>query len=401
MDNRFVQYMQEFMHGQGTLVHIITPPYENMRVFDGGLREQLYIDYDFSSLAKNFHETERQTIYTLTDSFETHYIFLKHPHHNENSFIFIGPYMTLDYRTVVLPVSERMKLPPIQTKELKEYYIGIPRYEPNDTPATKMMLIAKYLFGDAGFEVEGSSMLLMHDPDTYEIRLEPERLLSYELIEKRYNIEDALLEAVERGDVKEALKIKNAISKYRVEERNPDKLRNAKTLTISFNTLLRKAAQRGSVHPAYIDSVSINFARAIEAAVNFDTLKTATDDMVTKYCRLVQEHSLKKYSKIVQVALNYIDFHYTEPLSLAQLADIVGTHANYLSSRFKKELGISVTDHINRIRIRRSLPLLATTNLPISRISEKVGITDYNYYTRVFKKIMEKSPSEYRKSLRK
>jgi len=391
--------MQEFMQAQGTNVSIINPPYEDMRLFDGGLRAQLYVDYDFAALASRLSQTKEHTIYTLTDGFETHYISFKHPN-QDTTLVIIGPYMTQDYRNIVVPVSEQMKLPQIQAKELKEYYVGVPRYEDNDTPVTKVMVMAKYLFGKEEVATIDASTILQHNPEAYEIRLEPERLLSYALIEERYSIEDAMLDAVERGDYQEALKNRNMLSKYSIEARNPEHLRNQKTLCISFNTMLRRAALKGSVHPAYIDSVSVSFAKAIEAAVSINALKMATEDMVKKYCRLVQEHSLRKHSKIVQRVLNYIDFNYAEALSLNLLANIAGTHANYLSTQFKKEMGLPITDYINRIRIRRSLPLLATTNLPISTISEKVGLADYNYYTRLFKKVMEKSPSDYRRSLR-
>jgi len=390
--------MQEFMHAQGTAVHIISPPYEKMHLFDGGLREQLYTNYDFDALANRFANAKPKTVYTLTDNFETHYIFFKLP---SNSLVIVGPYMTRDYREITPIVSHSMNLPPIQEKELKEYYVGIPKYEINTgTPESKIMLMAKYLYGDDGFTVDSSSTILKHTPSAYEVRLEPERLLSYTLIEERYAIEDAMLNAVERGDIKDALHYRNQLSKYSIEDRNPDNLRNLKTLCITFNTLLRKAAQRGSVHPAYIDSVSMGFARAIEAAVSIPAVTAITADLVQKYCRLVQEHNLKKYSPSIQKALNYIDFHYSDTITLPQLADIARTNANYLSTQFKKEVGLSITDHINHLRVRRSLQLLATTDAPISVVSEKVGFMDFNYYTRVFKKVMEKSPSEYRKSLR-
>lgn len=403
MEFQHLQYMKELANAQGLAVNIIPPPYENIQQFDAGLREQIYRNYDYGEIIKQLSYGRERTVYLLSDNFNVHYIFFKQPRTStdeEPVFVVIGPYLSHDYREVFTEVHERLKLPPFQAKELKEYYSEIPCYDFNDSPEIWIMVMASYIFGGNDFDVDRSSLFLQEDPNAYEVRLEPEHLLSYKLIEERYGIEDALLDAVERGDLKQAIYHKNQMHKYKIEPRNSDSLRNSKNLCITFNSLLRKAVQRGGVHPAYIDSVSSGFARSIEAVTKEADLGDLLDEMVRKYCRLVQKYSLSKYSKNVQKALNYIDFNYTEQISLSLLSEIASTNANYLSTLFKKETGTTVTEYINQLRIHRSLPLLATTDLPINIVAEKVGFLDDNYYTRVFKKYMQKSPREYRKSFR-
>ena len=397
MENLHIQYMHDLMQAQGIAVTIIRPPYSDINLFDGGLREQLYLNYNFSVIIERLSLVKEKTIYVVVDSFEIHYIFFKHPV-LEQAYVLIGPYMTKEYQYIMGEVSERMKLNPIQIKDLKEYYISIPRYE-NNNHEVGIMVIANYIFGQDGFAVESSNHILAHNPDEYEIRVESEKMLSYALIEERYEIEDAVLNAIGHGDLKEALLQMSRLGKYNIEPRNIDTLRNYKSMLITLNTLMRKAVQQASVHPAYIDSVSANFARVIESVVNITDLTRVPREMLKKYCRLVQVHSLSKYSKNIQKALNYIDFNYTEHFTLNQLAEIAGISTSYLSTQFKKETGVTITDYVINLRIRRSLPLLATTSLPISEISEKVGFQDYNYFTRTFKKVMGKSPSQYRKSL--
>ena len=68
-------------------------------------------------------------------------------------------------------------------------------------------------------------------------------------IEKRYQAENELLEAVAKGDTNRALYNYSNFFSYRVPPRNTDRLRNAKNLYFSLNTLLRKAVQNGFVHP--------------------------------------------------------------------------------------------------------------------------------------------------------
>ena len=398
MENIHIQYMHDLMQAQGIAVTIIRPPYSEINLFDGGLREQLYLNYNFSVIIERFSLVKEKTIYVVVDSFEIHYIFFKHPV-LEQSYVLVGPYMTKEYQYIMGEVSERMKLNPMQIKDLKEYYISIPRYE-NNNHEVGIMVIANYIFGQDGFAVESSNHILAHNPDEYEIRLEPEKMLSYSLIEERYSIEDAMLGAIGRGDLKEATMQMSRLGRYSFEQRQTDTLRNSKNYIIVLNTLIRKAVQQATVHPAYIDSVSSNYSLAIESAANITDLTRLSREMIKKYCRLVQDHSLSKNSKNIQKALNYIDFHYTEHFTLNQLAEIAGISASYLSTQFKKENGVTITDYVINLRIRRSLPLLAATTLSVSEISEKVGFQDYNYFTRIFKKVMGKSPSQYRKSLR-
>ena len=88
-----------------------------------------------------------------------------------------------------------------------------------------------------------------------------------------------------------------------------------------------------------------------------------------------------------------------ETLSLESLATRFAVNKNYLSNRFHKEVGMTLTDYINQTRIHRAVRLLEKTPLPLQEIAEQCGFTDANYFTRIFKKVNGISPNEYRKSL--
>ena len=137
----------------------------------------------------------------------------------------------------------------------------------------------------------------------------------------------------------------------------------------------------------------------IEKAETMDQLQSLIPKMIRHYCLLVQKHSLERYSGPIRDCLNYIDFHYMEPLSLESLAARFVINKNYLSSRFHKEVGMTVTDYINKTRVQRSEELLGKKNLSMQAIAEQCGFSDANYFTRTFKKINGLSPNEFRKSL--
>ena len=121
--------------------------------------------------------------------------------------------------------------------------------------------------------------------------------------------------------------------------------------------------------------------------------------MIRHYCLLVQQHSLARYSEQVRNCINYIDFHYMEPLNLEALATRFVINKNYLSSRFHREVGMTVTDYINKIRIQRASDMLRKENLTMQEIADQCGFSDANYFARTFRKITGQSPGEYRKTV--
>ena len=79
-----------------------------------------------------------------------------------------------------------------------------------------------------------------------------------------------------------------------------------------------------------------------------------------------------------------------------ELAAMVHISPGYLGRIFKKETGISLTNYIIKKRITVAKQLLAKTNLSVTRISERVGITYSSYFTKLFKEQVGITPQEYR-----
>ena len=151
-------------------------------------------------------------------------------------------------------------------------------------------------------------------------------------------------------------------------------LRDYKNYLVVFNTLLRKAAEQGAVHPVYLDQLSSKFARKIEALTSVSD-HSLEREMLHKYCLLVRNHSVKGYSPIIQKVINQIDLNLTSDLGLKTLSEMFNISAGYLSTLFKKETGSTLTDYVNKKRIEHALLLLNTTQLQIQTIASYCGIT--------------------------
>lgn len=105
----------------------------------------------------------------------------------------------------------------------------------------------------------------------------------------------------------------------------------------------------------------------------------------------------REFSKLTQDVVDYIQKHYTENITLRELADCFSVNSSYLGYLFKKETGILFNDYINRCRISYVKDLLKNSTMKIYEIMEKVGILDSHYFTRIFKKYTGMTPSDYRK----
>lgn len=166
-----------------------------------------------------------------------------------------------------------------------------------------------------------------------------------------------------------------------------------------MNTLFRKAAEQGAVHPIHIDSLSSTFAKKIELIHSLPAGKQLMKEMVHKYCLLVKNHSMKGYSLPVQKVITHIESDLTADLSLRAQAASLNVNPSYFSTLFKKETGQTLTDFVNERRVQHGIFLLNSTNLQVQTIAQHCGISDINYFTRIFKKHTGHTPTEYRNSL--
>lgn len=93
---------------------------------------------------------------------------------------------------------------------------------------------------------------------------------------------------------------------------------------------------------------------------------------------------------------SYIHTHYTEAISLAELAEKYHFNQSYLTRIFKKQKGESPLKLINTLRINDAKNLLQQPELSVREISEMLGFSNQHYFSRIFKEYTNQSPKEYR-----
>lgn len=100
--------------------------------------------------------------------------------------------------------------------------------------------------------------------------------------------------------------------------------------------------------------------------------------------------------RIPEEALEYIDAHLFEKLSLHQLAEQAGVNLNYFNRLFKEKTGETVNQYVIRRKMEKAAELLAGSDTPSYRIAELLGYENYANFVNMFKKTYGMSPNAYR-----
>lgn len=339
------------------------------------------------------------TVYKLSDGLGQFYLYLLLPSPAPQSVLLIGPYLPDEIDRSHLPeLGEKVGVSPKQLTYLEEYLSGLTVMSSGDHLNTMLESFYELIWHNVPFTI----IDLRSHPDSpvSQIEIQENDLdgvsVNMMAMEARYAFENELIRAVSLGQLHMERQLLSSFSDASFESRTPDSLRNSKNYGIIMNTLLRKAAESGGVHPLYLDRLSSEFAVKIEQLPSLNDTTVLMTEMFRSYCRLVRKHSTKKYSPMVQKTILYIDSALSSELSPSSLAQHLNVSLGYLSSTFKKETGQTLSEYIRSKRVELAKQLLSTTKLQIQTVALHCGIMDVQYFSKIFKKETGVTPKEYR-----
>lgn len=111
-----------------------------------------------------------------------------------------------------------------------------------------------------------------------------------------------------------------------------------------------------------------------------------------------QDRREKNLARPIVKAQMFIASHYgDELLSLESVSEVVNLNSSYFSALFKKNCKIGFSEYLVDIRITQAKKLLAESDRSISEIAQQVGYHDPKHFSKVFKKVCQIKPNEYRK----
>lgn len=403
MTQEQVNFLKSILQIRG--IQLVDYASDEASCFDLGLRGQLYQNFEYDLLQRLWTSTEFETLYRCQDEFHLHYFFWKVQSEAGQEMYTAGPFLIDEDPYDLEHIIRSHQFPASYFGQLENFYSGLPRISAADPLESELPLLLEQCYGSRKFPLNAENTIGYYSYldvpySTRNTEAEHTRQqLSMTAMMQRYQDEKQLVEAIRRGDYTSAASLVSSMKKYSPDEWQDDRLRLLKNYLISENALFRMAVYEAQVHPFYIDRLSSTFPARIEAASDPAELDKIYLAMVHKYCLLVQEHSLAGFSPSIREALNYIEFHLSEPLGLKELAEQLNVTASHLSAQFKKETGSTLTAYIADKRIEKSLPLLVTTDLQIQEIAERVGIYDENYFSKLFKKKYGLTARDYRRKI--
>ena len=140
------------------------------------------------------------------------------------------------------------------------------------------------------------------------------------------------------------------------------------------------------------------YIQKIEQFQSIEELSVWLTGIMHRFIDYTFDFSRIKHIDAVYKTMEYVRANFDKKLTLDEIARNAFLSKAYLSSIFKEEIGESLTNYINRVRIEKSKILLLDKEVSLIDIANLCGFEDQSYFTRVFKKMVGISPKKYRDS---
>lgn len=176
-----------------------------------------------------------------------------------------------------------------------------------------------------------------------------------------------------------------------------DALKNLKYhFAISVSMMTRFCIEGGMPSEEAL-SISDNLIILAEASESPEKIHELHDQAANEFCSAMHEMKFRGINSLQTInAIEYINTHIADRISLTSVADHLGITISYLSRIFKAATGEKISSYILKRKLDTALVMLKHTDMTVSEISYKLKFTSQSYFTKTFKKFMGISPREYR-----
>ncbi len=367
-------------------VHVMLFPLTglNMTIYDGDLQKLTDFEKQFclipavqtfytsDGLLSFFGERGDDTIYQISEPLDTHLTILQ----IEKRWIILGPYVTSSWNEA--KAGEVLKNNGVQDSALisyKVYHYTFPVLSDEYVARIGTLLLEN---------TTGTSLEIEHLDMTSPGAEQPS-----DPVGSRGALEGRMIEAVTRGDTREAVK---AFKEFRADPEN---------LCFTSPAALCEMVQRFSLEagltPVLVDALRQEYSRKMDTATDESALLDLTGECIAAFSDAVHRYNNPERSPCVNQALQYIDLHYNENLDEEMVAEFCGITKNRLIKMFRAEVGRTIKRYIVQTRCEKAAQLLEDTRMPVKEISQYVGIEYTNYFSSIFKDCKGMTPLEYRK----
>lgn len=213
-----------------------------------------------------------------------------------------------------------------------------------------------------------------------------------------WSAEQALLQMVRNGDLdyKGALDASSRLSNG-VPLKSRDPLRQLKTSTVVFCSIVCRAAIEGGLSPEEAYALGDAYIQNCENARSMDELMSIAPTMYDDFIRRVHRRRTNpELSPPVQKCVDYIELHLNERIRAADLAALAGYGEYYITQKFRRETGTTVNDYVKFAKVERAKVLLRGTGRTVQDIADELGFSSRSHFSQSFREVTGQSPADYR-----
>jgi AraC-like DNA-binding protein len=167
-------------------------------------------------------------------------------------------------------------------------------------------------------------------------------------------------------------------------------------LEVAFERMTEPLLKRGTLEAKDFDALSQALRRASDQAATASELFAVHRRAALDIVDAIAHPDRARHDRSLRRAQEYLLEHYTERVSLKQIAHVAGFAPNYFSELFRQKMGQTFADHMRHLRLERAKHLLGTTALDLQRVAEISGLSTRQYLIRAFKRWVGSTPGQYR-----
>lgn len=394
-----ISFAEDYLKSNSVCVHRVTLPCDDYSWIDFGLRHILPNNQGYRSVQSYLEAVEQNTIYNLMDTFGCMYTIFRLPDSAE--LMVCGPVIFGSEGFPVRAAQKQRDLSPQSASILQDFYLQAAVFQHPMAHYNFFKTLGVRIYGEKLCKIVNDNLSdseYWYDIHQQSLSSEEDSALKSRAVEKWYAMEAELVEALCRGNESDVLKAISKLQSIALPALLADEIQDAKAHLIIVETLMRKSAELSGVPPILIDPYSRRHIQLVGQIVSKAEMNALLMQFVRDYYLLIHRHSLKNYSLLTQKIITLIGQDIAADLSLSAMSLKLNASAKYLSSLFKREVGITLTDYVTGQRIELAKRLLLFTDSPIKTISQKCGIPDIHYFSHLFKKKVGCTPKFFREN---
>lgn len=312
--------------------------------------------------------------------------------------ITVGPFRMVDEMDyVAYDLVECMRMSQAEIEEI----LPIVRKIPYATPQT-IHALATMLFMSAGFIQNVSDINRLQGAQ--ETTAMQGQIVAYIQELKRgreapaypFRLERAFLQALARGEQKQAQKLLNELLGHIMFAQGRD-IRAIQARAYELLILISRTAIDEGAPPEKVLALNDRCMAEMRENGDFDALCVWLSRSIKRYMDEAFNFSEMRDADIIHRTVQFMQLHYAAKTSLEDIARSVYLSPTYLCRLFKRKMGVTVMQFYTTLRIDKCKELLVSTDEPLSEIAQETGFGDQSHFTKVFKRVVGMTPLSYRR----